>query len=73
MKWKFKKIKPTLKKAKESIEVNLFGWKKNIYGKHIDVFLKEFIRDERKFVSLEKLSEQLKSDRETCLKLLNEK
>ncbi|MBK56794.1 MAG: riboflavin biosynthesis protein RibF [Flavobacteriaceae bacterium] len=66
-------IKPTLKKAKESIEVNLFGWEKNIYGKHIDVFLKKFIRDERKFVSLEKLSEQLKSDKGTCLKLLNEK
>ena len=66
-------VKPTLNNTKESIEINLFDWKKDIYGKSIDVFLKKFIRDERKFVSLEKLSDQLKSDKETCLKLLDEK
>ncbi len=66
-------VKPTLNNTKESIEINLFDWRKDIYGKSIDVFLKKFIRDERKFVSLEKLSDQLKSDKETCLKLLDEK
>ena len=66
-------IKPTIKNKEESIEVHLFEWKKNIYDKSIDIFLKEFIREEKKFKSLDKLADQLKIDKENCLIMLNEK
>jgi len=51
----------------------LFEWKKNIYDKSIDIFLKKFIREEKKFKSLDKLADQLKIDKENCLIMLNEK
>ena len=66
-------IKPTIKNEEESIEVHLFEWKKNIYDKSIDIFLKKFIREEKKFKSLDKLADQLKIDKENCLIMLNEK
>ena len=66
-------IKPTIKNKEESIEVHLFEWKKNIYDKSIDIFLKKFIREEKKFKSLDKLADQLKIDKENCLIMLNEK
>ena len=66
-------IKPTIKNKEESIEVHLFEWKKNIYDKSIDIFLKKFIREEKKFKSLDELSDQLKIDKENCLIMLNEK
>ncbi len=66
-------IKPTIKNKEESIEVHLFEWKKNIYDKSIDVFLKKFIREEKKFKSLDKLADQLKIDKDNCLIMLNEK
>ena len=66
-------IKPTIKSKEGSIEVHLFEWKKNIYNKSIDVFLKKFIREEKKFKSLDKLADQLKIDKENCLIMLNEK
>ena len=66
-------IKPTIKNKEESIEVHLFEWKKNIYDKSIDIFLKKFIREEKKFKSLYKLADQLKIDKQNCLIMLNEK
>ena len=66
-------IKPTIKNKEESIEVHLFDWKKDIYDKSIDIFLKKFIREEKKFKSLDKLADQLKIDKENCLIMLNEK
>ena len=66
-------IKPTLKNEKESIEVNLFNWNKDLYKKLIKVHILDFIREEKKFTSLIKLEEQIKLDKKTCLKLINEK
>jgi riboflavin kinase/FMN adenylyltransferase len=66
-------VKPTLKIEKESIEVNLFDWEKDIYGEFIEVFILDYIRDETKFDSLTDLSDQIKIDKKTCLKLIEEK
>ncbi len=52
------------------IEVNIFDFDKDIYGKKIKVVLKKFIRDERKFNSLDDLVIQLNKDKEECLKHL---
>ena len=66
-------VKPTLKFKKESIEVNLFDWEKDIYGEFIEVFFLDYIRDEKKFDSLIELTNQIKIDKKTCLKLIEEK
>ena len=66
-------IKPTLNNDRETIEVNFFDWEKDLYKKLIKVYVLDFIRDEQKFTSLIKLEEQIKMDKKTCLKLIDEK
>ena len=66
-------VKPTLKIDQETIEVNLFNWDQNLYGKVIKVFTLEYIRDERKFDSIIDLEKQIKLDKKTCFKLIEEK
>ena len=66
-------IKPTLNNDIETIEVNFFDWEKDLYTKLIKVYVLDFIRDEQKFTSLIKLEEQIKLDKKTCLKLIDEK
>lgn len=50
-----------------SIEVNIFDFEKNIYGKFIRLFIHSFIRKDEVFISMEALSEQLKQDRQNTL------
>ncbi len=45
------------------IESHLLSFKEDIYGKEIKVEFLEFLREERKFPSLEQLKEQLKKDK----------
>lgn len=66
-------IKPTLKSNKQTIEVNLFGWEKDIYDQSIQIFVLKFIRDEKKFSSLNKLTNQIKIDKKTCLEYIKKK
>ena len=53
------------------IEVNLFDFDGDLYGKHIRVHFIDRIRDEEKFSSLEALKSQLIQDREKAHKLLD--
>lgn len=66
-------VKPTLDLKKETIEVNLFNWNKNLYGKVIKVFVMEYLRGEKKFDSLNDLKNQIELDEKTCAKLIEEK
>ena len=66
-------VKPTLKSKDTSIEVNLFEWEGDLYGKVIEVFILYYIREEKKFDSLIKLGNQIKLDKKTCVKLIKEK
>ena len=52
------------------IEVNLFGFDGDLYGKHIRVHFIDRIRDEEKFNGLEALKTQLEQDRLNAYKLL---
>jgi len=66
-------ISPTVKSdKKESIEVNLFDFSGNIYGKKLRVHCIKFIRKERLFRSLGDLREQLIRDRELTSFVLEE-
>ena len=52
------------------IEVNIFDFNEDIYGKDIKVVLKKYIREEQKFSSLDELVSQLNKDKKDCLNFL---
>ena len=62
--------RPTFEKTERAIEVNIFDFEKDIYGKDITVFFKQRIRDDARFASAEELSRQLENDREEAMKIL---
>jgi len=65
--------RPTIGDRSESnplIEVNLFDFDGDLYGKQIHVRFIDRIRDEEKFSSLDELKTQLKKDKEKTIKLL---
>jgi riboflavin kinase/FMN adenylyltransferase len=43
-------VKPTLELEKESIEVNLFNWNKNLYGKEIKVSVINYVRKKKNLI-----------------------
>lgn len=64
--------RPTVSSGDEIfIEVNIFDFSSDIYGKQIKVALKKYMRDEKKFGSLEDLIMQLNKDKEDCKKTFN--
>lgn len=57
--------KPTFKNSlKSNIEVNIFDFEEIVYDSNITVLFKDFIREEKRFDSAEKLQEQLKKDKQ---------
>ena len=62
---------PTFGDVEEArLEVNIFDFNGNLYGKEITVAFIERIRGEVKYASVDALVEQIKKDKETCLNLL---
>lgn len=55
---------------KLKLEVNIFNFSDEIYGKVIEVSFLERIRDEEKFESIEKLINKIKSDESKCKELI---
>ena len=66
-------IRPTINGKDRVIEVNIFDFNKDIYGKNLRVYVKHYLREEIKFNSLDDLKVQLGKDKEETLKLLNVK
>ena len=62
-------IKPTFGDLAPTIEVNIFDFQEDIYNKELCVHFVQRIRDEQKFASIEHLKEQLKHDKEACLRI----
>ncbi len=61
-------IKPTIGGKNPLIEIHIFDFDKDIYGKEISVCLNEFLRKEQKFGSFEELKTQIKKDIEEAKK-----
>jgi riboflavin kinase/FMN adenylyltransferase len=59
--------RPTVNGTKKIIEVNIFDFNRDIYNKTVRVFVKKFLRSEKKFENLEQLKSQLALDRENAL------
>ena len=54
--------RPTFNGKKLLLEVNIFGFKKNLYNKNINVVFNKFIRPEKKFNNILELKNQIKRD-----------
>lgn len=63
-------FRPTVDGKKRVIEVNVFDFDKDIYGKTIRVYVKKFLRAEVKFNNLEDLVKQIDQDKIDSLKVL---
>jgi len=59
-------IRPTVSDSQErGCEVHLFDYAGDLYGKDIEVFFESFVREEKKFTSVEELRAQIAQDIET--------
>jgi riboflavin kinase/FMN adenylyltransferase len=56
-------IKPTVNGTTRTIEVNIFDFDENIYGKSVRVYIKDYLRGEVKFNGLNELKQQLSEDK----------
>ena len=57
-------------KGELRIEVNLFDFSDNLYGKLIDVEFIDYLREDMEFEQINDLMEQLEKDKESALKIL---
>ncbi|NLJ06423.1 MAG: bifunctional riboflavin kinase/FAD synthetase [Sphingobacteriales bacterium] len=63
---------PTIHGKGRSVEVNIFDFSKNVYGKNITVYFLERLRDELKFNNLNELRQQMNADREISLQKISQ-
>ncbi|MDQ6757258.1 MAG: bifunctional riboflavin kinase/FAD synthetase, partial [Bacteroidota bacterium] len=61
-------VRPTLGNSERTIEVNIFDFDKDIYGEKIRVYVKYFLREEKKFDGLEELKKAINEDKIAALK-----
>lgn len=62
---------PTVDGEKQTIEVHLFNFDKDIYDQNIEVSLLHYIRDEQKFSSIDALKAQLHQDKMESLAFID--
>jgi riboflavin kinase / FMN adenylyltransferase len=63
-------FRPTVDGKKKVVEVNIFDFGKEIYGKTIRVYVKKYLRPEIKFNDLDELVKQIDQDKIESLKVL---
>ncbi|CAG7623942.1 bifunctional riboflavin kinase/FAD synthetase [Paenibacillus allorhizosphaerae] len=68
-------VKPTFESdlAEPTLEVHLFDFSQDIYGEEVAVSLIEFIREERKFTSVQELIAQIASDADKARSIVRER
>jgi riboflavin kinase/FMN adenylyltransferase len=54
--------RPTVGGTESRIEVHVFDWSGDLYGKVLDISLRSFLRPERKFAGLDELKQQIALD-----------
>lgn len=64
-------VNPTLKPGEKSVEMNIFDFNQTIYGKIIEVELIEYLREEKKFDSVEDLIAGISNDVKTWREKIN--
>lgn len=66
-------MRPTFGGNEKVIEVNIFDFSSDIYGKKITVYFVDKLRDEIKFKGMNELHEQLMKDKIQAVKILSDK
>jgi riboflavin kinase / FMN adenylyltransferase len=61
---------PTLKGEDRAVEVHIFNFDRDIYGEFVVAYCYAYLREEKRFSSVEELSAQLESDRKTVEDIL---
>lgn len=64
-------IRPTVDGKELKIEVNLFDFDGDLYGKTLQVFFMEWLREEKKFPSINALVKQIRRDKDQAKQLLS--
>lgn len=64
--------RPTVSGTYQTIEVHYFNCNQNLYDTEVSVYLLYYLREEKKFDSIENLKEQLQKDKSAALKFLEE-
>ncbi len=59
-------IRPSFKQERPSYETHIIGFSGELYGKTLRVSLKEYLREEKRFSSLEELKRALEEDIRAC-------
>jgi riboflavin kinase/FMN adenylyltransferase len=63
-------VRPTVDGTRRVIEVNIFDFNGDLYGKLLRIFVKKHLRGEQKFAGLDALKQQLAKDRENAVAAL---
>jgi len=63
-------IRPTIEDNRRTIEVNIFDFNKDIYGRIVRVYVKYYLRNEEKFDTMEELRNQIYRDETKSRSLL---
>ena len=64
--------RPTLDNGTDrSIEVHLFDFHEDIYEQHMEIHFLRFIRNEKKFATVDELQKQLQHDERACRQLIS--
>ncbi len=58
--------RPTVDGTSLTVEIHLFDWSGDLYGKTLTVSLEQFLRPEQKFASLDALKSQIQADCEAA-------
>ncbi|HVX48845.1 MAG TPA: riboflavin kinase, partial [Chitinophagaceae bacterium] len=63
-------VRPTIGTTERTIEVNIFNFNEDIYGRILRVYIHKYLRPELKFNSLEELADALAQDKINALAAL---
>ena len=64
-------VRPTIAGETLTVEVNIFDFSEDLYGKTLVVYFIDRIRDENKFENLDQLAQQIRQDKKAALILLS--
>jgi len=65
-------IRPTIGNSERTIEVNIFDFDKDIYGQTIRVYVKKYLREEKKFSGMEELKTEISNDKLKALEYFSD-
>ena len=64
-------FRPTVDGKKRVFEVNIFDFDKQIYGEMLRIYVKKYLRPEKKFDTVEELVKQIDQDKIESLRILS--